>query len=287
MEYRHEILLSIKTHPWEIATATMLGCLFIIIQAFNFLQLLEVDSSPPLSATLHTWALANLTNYIGPLQPGLLVRFGFFKGYGVSIKRVASTTLIQLYLSVWTGLAIAAFAMYFHPDEFIRQSWVIFFLLIILFPLLFRLCLHLFQKINTDSDPLAAFDRTRPLSFLTLPKLIKFWPFPFQYTLMALNIYIVYHGFKAEISLQDAFLFAFFATLSSLFAILPNNLGLQEIFFIATAKLVGVSSFDSIAIAFIYRLAHILACGILLLTTMHSYRKSDRTLTEDNHKGQI
>ncbi len=283
LKYRHDIYLSLRNHPQEIFSAIFLGCIFITIQAFNFLQLLNVEVKPPLSSTLHTWALANLTNYLGPLQPGLLIRFGFFKDYGIGLKRVAATTLLQLYLSVWTGLAIAASAMFFNTDGYIRQGWIIFAGLFAIFPFLFRLSLRLYQRLKNNSDSVSSFEKSK--STFPLLQFNKLWPFPIQYALMSLNLFIVYNGFQAGLSIQNSLIFAFFMTLSSLFVLLPNNLGIQELFFVVTARLVGVSSLDSITIAFIYRLAHIVACTILLFITMPFYNKNSKIIERYTNNG--
>lgn len=263
-KHRIEVINAFITHGWVLLYSTGMTIIGLSAQALNFLQLIETPNKPPFQETLRTWALANIANYFGPFQPGIAVRIAFFKRHGIEIATTVCATLRQLQLSVWVAAGIVAVAGPFSHYALIYP--VVFFCaaLFLLWPLLLRAS-HL--AILWSSSRITFIGRHKnilALSFI-LPPAQKFPLIISQYVLGAFNLYIVYWAFHTQINIQDAFLLAAAVFLSTLVAITPNNLGIQDALYGYSAHIYGLTISESLSLVLLLRLAHILACGIIIL----------------------
>lgn len=276
--YKHqtEVINAFVTHGWVLLYATVITMLGFSVQALNFLQLIEAPRKPPFQDTLRAWALANLANYLGPFQPGIAVRMAFFKQHGIGIAATTRATLLQLQLSFWVATGIAAIAGSLSSYEPLRPLTFASAALFLLWPLWLR-TLHLallwlsahIKLIDKHKNMLAFSFALAPARTLILA--IS------QYILGALSLYVVYWAFHTQINLQDAFLLAVAVFLSSLVAITPNNLGVQDILYGYSAHLYGLTVSEALSLAILLRLAHILACGLIVLF-IRPYRPANFSL---------
>lgn len=256
----------LSRHALAALYAGSISAIAITVQALNFLRLLEAPHKPALRATVHMWAMANLTNYLGPLQPGLAVRLAFFKRHGISMAATTTTTLRQIHLSTWTATGLAAAGL-FSNVPVIRAIGAAGLLIFFLWPyVLLLLREHLsawagrWKIVSARREQLATLLSTVPISRLDL--------FVAQYVLIACSLYGVYWAFHAPLAPHEALLLAVASALSTLISITPNNLGVQEALFGYVAHLGGLSTSEALSVALLFRVAHIGACLTLLLLTL-------------------
>jgi|GEM_PF-2036295 len=256
-----DILVIFSDHPDIIIIATTLSAFNIVVQAFNFLQLLGHPTPPPLSLTSKTWALSGLTNYLGPFQPGLAVRLIFFKNYGIVLRQTLGTTFQQLQLSTWAGLWMFIIALLFNkklPFEIVP--------ILAITALAWPRILGFSKRIISTpvvQQKLSPITISALLGSLHIPPIKRMWPFVAQYLFVATSIYIVYRDFGASLSMSGALIIATSTTLSTLLALTPSNLGIQELILGYSAHLSGLSTNDAINIALLFRLSHITSCLLI------------------------
>ncbi|QBQ53263.1 lysylphosphatidylglycerol synthase domain-containing protein [Nitrosococcus wardiae] len=263
-KHRLEVMNTFIAHGWVLLYATAITILGFSAQTLNFLQLIEASKKPPFQDTLHAWALANIVNYLGPFQPGIAVRMAFFKRHGIGVATTTRATLTQLQLSFWVATGIAAVAGSFSHYEPVRPVAFFSAILFFLWPLWLRIS-HL--ALLWSSSHIEFIDRHKStlILFFTLAPTRTLLLVISQYILGALSLYVVYWGFHAQINLQDAFLLAVASTLSTLVAVTPNNLGIQDALYGYSAHLYGLTVSEALSLTILLRLAHILACGLILL----------------------
>jgi Lysylphosphatidylglycerol synthase TM region len=256
---------------WQDHQLTFLGVgaimsLGLLVQVMNFLQLLEWPRPLALRPAVHAWALATLLNYLGPFQPGLALRIAYFKSQGVPLARTAATTLRQLQLSVWTALAVCAVALVLLGG---LSGWLGGGVLCLVFVVWPRILSALRPWFLGRRGP-AWFVRHRESFDIVLT------PLPFrstryfflQHFLGGMLIFFSYRQLGASISVAHALLIAVGVYVSSFVALLPNNLGLLDAFYVATARSGGLDGTEAIALALLFRVAHVTVClGAALVTS--------------------
>jgi len=265
------VKVTLIDHFIAILYATALSVIAISAQAVNFLQLLDSSDKPAYAPMLRIWALSNLANYIAPLQPGLAVRLVSLRRHGISIWIVTRTTVRQLQLSIWAAIGLAAVGGMFSSMLVIKTMAVLSAAVFILWPVLLRLVYILILD-KCANITFVRKHRGELVTMLTPVSLSKFILPVVQYLLIALSIFVVYRTFGAELFLHDAILIAVAIVLSALFSITPSNFGIQEALLGYSAHVVGLSVNDAISIAVLYRLAHLGACGTILLLTIGAPR---------------
>ncbi|ADJ29323.1 lysylphosphatidylglycerol synthase domain-containing protein [Nitrosococcus watsonii] len=262
--HRVEVINTFIYHRWVLLYVTGITILGFSAQALNFLQLIETLNKPPFQDTLRAWALANIANYLGPFQPGIAVRMAFFKRHGIEIPTTIRATLHQLQLSFWVATGIAAIAGSISHYEPIRPLAFVSGILFISWPLGLRAS-HL--AILWSSAHIKFIDRHKDMLafFFILPPARTLLLVAIQYILGALSLYVVYWSFDTQINIQDAFLLTVVVFSSTFIAITPNNLGVQDAIYGYSAYLYGLTVSEALSLALLLRLAHILACGLIVL----------------------
>ena len=263
--YRADLLQLLQQHPVELAVLVILGMLQLAFQTWSFLTLMK-SRGPGFLPTYTMWGIANLANYLGPFQVGLGVRIGFFKAHGVAVDDSTATTLRQLHLSLWVALGMAGIGLLWLDFP---QTWLPGWLLLLCF-MIWPFSIRLVQKWLQDTGPHDRFLPERARFFvghaLCPPGIIQTLLVSAQYIVVAVTFWTVYGAYDAGLSANQALLLAVVTTLSSLFTLLPNNLGVQEVLLASMAHYHGLGLPETIAIAFAIRAAHIAACfGVVTL----------------------
>jgi hypothetical protein len=215
--------------------------------------------------TWHTWAAANLANYLGPFQPGLAVRMAYFRGLGVPVVDTVRATLRQLVLSLWVGSGMTAIGL-FSNDAGIRLFAVFGCLLFIASPWIASGLRATIPSGYGNSRIVSAFRSLLELCRIGMP-VYRLWPFVMQYILMAVCFYAAYNEFGVNLGADESILLAVIFAMSVLVALTPNNLGVQELLLGYVAFWGGLGGGEALGVALIFRVAHLLACGVVLLVT--------------------
>lgn len=251
-------------HRSTLCFAIIVYLLALAVQTLNFLKLLQTKLTIPFSKALRAWALGQLANYLGPLQPGLAVRFLFFRRHGVSTPVILNATLQQIHLSLWVATgAFAVSALLIGSDvlQLLGGLCILVFLtwpMVVTFLRRLLLIIPFSHRLNRYSKPITPLLSIPPVTLLP-------W-FSLQYILGALLISVVYASFGANLTVGEALLIATTVYASSLVALLPNNLGLQDALYGAFAYSGGLDLSTVLSIILLLRVAHILACGLLVIT---------------------
>ncbi len=279
--YRKSLLQLWVDHPVLILSSILIGATYINVQAYNFLQLLEHTESFNFFEVVRVWSLTSLANYLGPFQPGLLVRFGFFKTYNISVLKTAKTTLRQIQLNILTGMFLASIALIFgFQNSTVRTFGILLFSFLIILPIILRVIRYIFESLIKD-ERFRHFYSNWAQDLLTIPPFTKFYLFFIQHSIMALLVFIVYNTFTSNFSIFESFLVGILTTLSTLLAIAPNNLGIQEVIFSQISVLKGMETPEAIGIALIFRITQIGGC-VLCLALAKVSLKLRRTGTISN-----
>jgi len=252
---------SLFNHPVTILYALILSTIGIAIQAYNFTDLLGSKVKIQFLSTYRMWAMSNLINYIAPFQPGLVARGIYFKSHSISYSKTLHTTLRQLLLSLWIGTGILALFLPYQSmlTNYLKLSAAgvfLFFLFIIFYNNSELIKKYLPQRYLRNVQPLF----TRP-SMTQIIFIIS------QYILIALCYFLVLSEFQLTVTIPSVFLLAVIIILSTIISITPNNIGLQELIIGTAVYKMGAIDVYIISIPVIFRTAHILSCGIILLFT--------------------
>lgn len=262
---RANLLAIYSEHLSTFLVVCVLMSLGITVQTLNFLHLLAWREPLAIRPAIHAWALATALNYLGPFQPGLALRLAYFKSRGVPLTYTAATTLRQLQLSMWTALLVSAIALALLGGE---AGWLGAGLLLAIFVAWPRLLDEARPRLLRLRWP-AWLQRHLPsLAIVLTPLPLAATRYFFlQHLLGAALILFTYRQFEAVVSVAGAMLIAVGVYLSSLVAILPNNLGILDGLYVATAKSGGLDSTTAIALAILFRTAHICVCLAAALLT--------------------
>jgi len=264
--FSREGLLAVwRDHHWAFLVLAVLMMVGMLVQVLNFLHLLEWHERLAVRAAAHAWALATLLNYLAPFQPGLALRLAYFKSQGVPLSRTAATTLRQLHLSMWTALLVAGVAFCIKGGH---SGWVAGLLLMVAFiawPMVLAWSLPWLKAWRWPAW-METHRGSVEIAMTPLP-LRKTFYFFVQHALGATLVLFAYREFGAALSPANAMLISVGVYLSSLVAILPNNLGLLEGLYILTARASGLDPITSLALALFIRGAHICACLAMALVT--------------------
>ncbi len=273
---------AVSRHGLTVLYATCISASAITVQALNFLTLLDSPVKPPLAKSVHIWALANLTNYLGPFHPGLAVRMGYFKQQGVPIAATTAATFRQIHLSIWTatGLCTVGFLSNAGAVRILAAAGLTTF---VGWPVLLA-ALRRVSAAGLARSSLSPARQAALAALLATTAPTKLGLFVAQYVLVALSLLVVYRAFGAHLAPHEALLLAIASAVSTLVSITPNNLGVQEALYGYVGHLGGLSVSDTISMVLIFRLAHVTACACLLaLTAGLSARR--RPAVEPAHAG--
>lgn len=264
--YSRESLVPIwRDHRWAFLVTAALMVGGVVVQVLNFLQLLAWPQPLSLRAAAHAWALATLLNYLGPFQPGLALRLAYFKSHGVPLARTAATSLRFLHLSMWTALLVAGAALCSKGGQL---GWISGGLLLAAFAAWPWAMAWLLPRLAAWRLPAWLHRHRAELDIALSPLPLRHTRYFFvQHLLGAVLVLYAYREFGADLSAADALLIAVGVYVSSLVAILPNNIGVLEGFYIATAQAGGLDPATAIALALFIRGAHIGACLVAAVAT--------------------
>ena len=269
---RESLLAIWRDHLGTFVVVGMLMAIGIVVQVLNFLQLLGWHQRLAVRPAIHAWALATVLNYLGPFQPGLALRFAYFKANGVPLSRSAETTLRQLHLSMWTALLAAAAAFALLGGQ---AGWVCAVGAVGAFIAWPRVLAIFRPWVLRRQRPAWLRRHLASLDIVLTPLPLRATRYFFlQHGLGALLILFAYRQFGAAISVGGAILVAVGVYVSSLVALLPNNLGILDGFYVATAKSGGLDASTALALALLLRGAHISTCLIVAMITWRPGGKS-------------
>lgn len=253
---------------WREQALTFVGAVVVMIcgscvQARNFMVFLDVKHSVRQWRFTRIWALSALANYVAPLQPGIAVRVGWLAHRGVNVSEGLLATWRQLVVSVWISLAGLAIGLLLTGDPrgrlpalLLGMAWMIAFALRKLW----------LKGLDRLSRPHWIVRRKELLqraamgiAFSGVAGVVA------QYILGTIVMYWVYSRFSATIGLGQAIVLTCLIYVSSLFAVLPGNLGVMEAIYIVGGHGFGLSVAQAGALAVLLRVSNLASSGLLVL----------------------
>ncbi len=266
IRHRIEILIIFKTHLFIILLSIILSAFYFSIQAYNFLQLLGKPALfRKIAEVVRMWTMASLINYLGPFQPGLIVRFGYLKSQEVSLARSAKVTIRQIQLSYLTGLFLASTSMIIgYSSPIIKKIGIILLIVSVCIPFFQRGVRKTIERL-VKNKRFESFFYNSIYDYLTTPPIGKIYLFFIQHTIMALVIFLVYRDFNMDFTIFDSYITGILTTLSTLVSIAPNNMGIQELIFGKIGMIKGQNFVEAIGIALMFRIAHIGGASLAFL----------------------
>lgn len=211
---------------------------------------------------LRIWALSNLLNYLGPLQPGTIARSIVLKKYGVSLKASISASLHWVFVSASIGILLFSFFLISLPEPaFIYLGVGLLALSAFWLVLAGRIITWLLKRIKGLESGNSMF-----IIIAKLPRLGRVHSLILcQYLILTTIYFILYRSLSVDVTLIDSLGIATLIPLSTLVAITPNGVGIIE-------SLIGYFSFlyhldvsEGLFIILITRMSHVLVCFSVLL----------------------
>jgi uncharacterized membrane protein YbhN (UPF0104 family) len=258
-----EELVSVwRDHFATYLVLTALMTIGTIVQARNFGTFLPNGAGPSVTSLIRPWALGTVANYLGPFQPGLMIRFALLTRLGLSFSEVTVATLRQVFASAWYALAIASVSLLLiAPYDLLLPAFallVAFLGVFVALPRVREIVRYLLSRLGRGNVP------PHVEQIIAIPGLQSSIGIFAQYILGAAVFYTGYQMFGVEIGVGAALGLACMVYVSSLVAITPANFGVLELICTGFGSINGLSVEESLALAFIYRGAHI--SGALLLS---------------------
>lgn len=255
-----DVAETLSAHIVEFLVATGIGMLQAILQARNFVTILAPPLPPSATASVRIWAITALANYLAPLQPGVPLRAVLFRSSGVSFVNVLAATGRQAVLMIWLSTLLAtSFAMSI-PGAPVRLL-AAGALAIVVLSLVGR---HTARTL-LPGRPAESLGARMLGALLWTPSPAVMLNALMQFLLMALSLELVYSGFGASLGFNEGVVVSAATTLSGIAALTPNNLGIMEAILGYAGHLNGLKGDALIAIALLFRIAHIVANASLVL----------------------
>lgn len=252
-------------HGAALATIWALSALLLVTQSLNFAGLLEGGQLRFGPHWVHLWAVANLSNYVAPFQPGLVVRTAVLKSWGADVREALATTLRQLQLSAWLGCLLAGAALWLLG----LPGWSLLGAGLLAAAVLWWALMHRLRP-GTGVAPVPGWRWLRVVA--APPGARQLLLLACNYALGALNVWAAHASFGSELGVAEALLIAAVLTVSGMLALLPANLGVQELILWLSADLTGLDGEAAIAVAVMFRVAHILA-GVSVAALTYPWRR--------------
>lgn len=265
---------------WRKQALTFVGAVVVMIcgtlvQARNFLVFLDAEHSLRVWHFARVWALSALANYVAPLQPGIAVRVGWLKRRGINVSEGLLATWRQLVVSVWISLAGLAIGLLLTSDP--RGRWPAL-LLGLTWVIVFALRKLWLKGLDRLSRPHWLVSRKellrRAATGISLGGVVGVVA---QYVLGTIVLYWVYARFGATIGLGQAIVLTCLVYVSSLFAVLPGNLGVMEAIYMAGGHGFGLSVAQAGALAVLLRVSNLASSGLLVLCGMATPGDRDKS----------
>ncbi len=264
-KYWDIVVYSISGHILILLYIIPLYLLAIIVQANNYLKLLDLSIALSIVMTTQVWAVSNLVNYLGPFQPGLLVRMIFFKKNGISLAKSSFTSLKQVAISLW--IALLLFTIFAPLTQLSELRILAFFSALIFFLIpVFEKSIVYFLVIILKRKGLEL-NNWEKLKIFSFKKLPQYYLFFINYLLICLSLWFVYDDFGANISVAEVVILTVTLVFSTLVTITPNNVGVQEVLLGYASHVGGLSGGEAVTIALLFRIAQIASCLLIVVIT--------------------
>lgn len=244
-------------HALTFAGGVVLMALGTAVQARNFISFIGMPAPLRTSGMMDIWALAALTNYLGPFQPGIAVRMVYLSQHGISVTQGLLATWRQLCVSLWIALAGLSIGLGLMRDV---RGYGLAVLAGSAFLGMAVLRKGLLSGLEHLRQPLWLAERRQLLhaaaSGIPLQGIIGV---VLQYALGTVLLLWVYRRFGADMSIGQALVVACAVYASSLVALLPGNLGIAEALYMVGGNSMGLSLAEAAALAALLRIAHVVA----------------------------
>tara|TARA_R110002049_G_scaffold182041_2_gene349712 strand:- start:134450 stop:135316 length:867 start_codon:yes stop_codon:yes gene_type:complete len=260
LKHQTQLIAAATNYYYTIILATLLSIIGITIQAINYIQILNRKQLLQTLPTIRIWSISNLTNYIAPFQPGLLVRAKYFKHLGIDYIDSSMAVIKQIHYNFWVAIGLISLTL---PSDNSTFIFCKYFLAGIFFIWLFLLA-PLKNIIGKITNHRFSFFIN---NFFSKPTLLQAGLCTLHYFVVSYLFYFILTEFGLEVSFNDTVLLSTALVLSSLVSITPNNLGVQEIIIGLFVHAASAANFEYITLPFIVRLSHIIACTIILSLT--------------------
>lgn len=239
-----------------VVTVAVMG-LGVFVQACSLLAFLDTPRRLSSWRFAEVWAWSALANYAAPLQPGIAVRVAWLRRHDITVAEGLLATWRRLIASIWlvlpglgAGLLLTGDARGRWPAGALLAIWAI------AVPLR-RFAIGRLHRLARPSWLLRRRDLLlRAASHLTRRGLVLV---ALQYVLGAALTYGIYLRFGASIEPGQALLICCLASVSSVVALLPGNLGIVEAIYLLAGHQLGLDVETAAALALFIRVAHIAA----------------------------
>lgn len=250
---------------WDVLLALVLSTgAGLFVQAQSFRSVLPSTRSRVAQKTLlHIWAMSAIVSIVAPLFAGVATRTALLMRSGIALKICLTTTSRQIWMGLEFSLLFAALTLPF--TRFPYAASIAFCVVLFWFVLLST---RLWVSTRLVM-PRSSHSNIKQLLYSLgyhIPSDAYPW-FALQILLMSVTYYVGFNGMGAQLEWVESIALSSMTVILSLFVFVPNGLGITDFLWVYIAGKSGLNLEESVAIAVILRMSHLMAAlSIIVLT---------------------
>jgi hypothetical protein len=272
-------LATLGMEPWRYAMANWKVLLLVmvsiglgvVIQANSFKQVATLETPALLRMTV-IWSASSVISVIAPLFAGITTRTAMLVQAGMPLSSCMLTSLRQIWMGLEYAFLMALISLPFTAWSFSLwaaaaggAAWVLMVAIRLMAAGQFKLLGE-----NADQGKLA-----RAINSLRSPVPWQAHPwFVLQVFAMSAAYYIVFNGMGAELGIAQAIALSSLTVVLSLIVFVPNGLGITDALWVIVATDSGLTLEQSVALAIIMRLGHLLISALIYLVAVTAWKRT-------------
>lgn len=274
-QHREELALitSIKSSDALIIAATLF--IFFLTTGLTFTLLVRlVGQRLTIIEILGLTFLTNLINYLGPVRPGAAAKAMYLKSekklpYSTFSAVLAANSFVLLFITGITGLALL-FILWNASNVLQIQLFIVCIAVTCLSALPFLLRLSHINSTGVFWDFINnAIEGFKNIKSQRISLLMVCASILLQFIISALLMIFAYSAIGDDLSLTMALVIGVFTSLSNMFTLTPNNIGVQELIMAYLYSILGMDFNHGLLGAALIRAIHIFLT--LIFTPIFTY----------------
>jgi uncharacterized membrane protein YbhN (UPF0104 family) len=275
-------LATLGMKPWRYAMANWSVLLLVmvsiglgvVIQAKSFTQVGTAETPGLLRVTV-IWSASSVISVVAPLFAGITTRTAMLVQAGMSFSSCMLASLRQVWMGLEYAFLMGCISLPFTSWPF--SSWAAIgsgaaWVLVVAIRLMAAGGQSGLLGEEADAGKVA-----RAINSLRSPVPWKAHPwFVLQVLAMSAAYYIVFNGMGAELGITQAIALSSLTVVLSLIVFVPNGLGITDALWVIVASDSGLSLEQSVALAIIMRLAHLLVSALIYLVASAAWKRTFR-----------
>lgn len=273
-------LYRLGLEPWSLAAENWHLVVLVVVttgaglvvqaQSFRTIQPLS-DVSVELRRLINIWSLAAISSVVAPLFAGIATRTVLLVKAGMSVGTCLVASARQFWMGVEFSLLLGAVSLPLTDLPYaiplgcgLAAGWAGFFLV------------RLFSgAVETKKLPRQSWARQLLASMRERVPLVSYFWFALQPLLMSATFYLAFNGMNAELSIMESMALASVTVLLSVVILVPNGLGFNDAIWVFVATRAGLTLSESVAIAILMRLSHLLSSVLIYVATRNQSQEHD------------